>query len=148
MGGHADRERPDLPGQLDEIDGVGEVAGRQVQLGRRVTPQGENVLDPLVAVAAEDGPQLVFEMAGAAQMGHRRHIGRPQDVDDEVVGPLPGRPPGAVGDRDERRLQRSELEERPLELGLGLLRLRGEELEREATALGEQIGDAGHGRSA
>ncbi len=38
VGGHADGERPELPGQLDELDGVGQVALRQVQFGRRITP--------------------------------------------------------------------------------------------------------------
>ena len=98
VGGDADRERSGIPGQFDEVDGVGQVPGRQLQFGRRISPKGQDVLHTLVPVPGEDRPQLALEVAGAAEVGHRRHVGRPEDVDDEIVGPLPGRPARAVRD--------------------------------------------------
>jgi hypothetical protein len=68
------------------------------------------------------------------------------DVLDDLPGLVPGRAAGAVGDRDEVRLERLQLDERLLERALGLLGARRTELERERAAVGEEIADLRHAR--
>ena len=52
--GDADREVAVLANEADEIDRVRELARREVEVLRRVAAQGEDVLDPRVAVARDD----------------------------------------------------------------------------------------------
>ena len=54
MGGDADREVADLAGQLDQVDRVGELRGRQVGVVGDVAAEGHDVLDAGVAVVLQD----------------------------------------------------------------------------------------------
>src|SRR5207302_7475544 len=81
------------------------------------------------------------------EMSHRRERGLGGNPFRDADGRLARGSAGAVGDRDERRVQRLELADRLPEMAFALRRLRGEELERERSlAAGEQIADRGCAR--
>ncbi len=141
----ADREVADLAHEMDELDRVVQLTRRQIQVGRRVTAEREDVLDPGLAVALDDRPQLGPGVAHAGEMRHRRHLRVAQDPGDDLVGLLPRRPAGAVGDRDVRRAERLELLERGGEGDLGLGRAGREELERVARPPSQDLGDLHNG---
>ena len=116
-------------------------------VARRVAAQGQDVLDGRLRVAIEDRGELVPAVADARQVRDRRQPGLPLDPDDQVMGSLPRRAPGAVGHRDERGLQGLELRDRLEQLVRGLVGLGGEELEAEGGGAGlENVLDV-HGRS-
>ena len=110
--GDADREVAVLTDQADEIDRVRELARRQVEILRRVAAEGQDVLDPGVAVTGDDLESSVARVRGAREVRHRRHRRVAVDLDDEIVRALAGGCPGAVRDRHVRRLQRLETAER------------------------------------
>ena len=130
--GDPDREVADATDQLHQLDGVVQLAGREVEVLGRVTPEGEDVVDAGVAVADDDVDQLGARVRGTGEMGHRGHRRVGVDRDDEVVGAFAGGAPRAVGDRDVRRLERLEIAQRLREHALHLLVAGREELEREA----------------
>ena len=101
------------------------------QVSRRVAAEGQDVLDAARRVAVEDRGQLVAVVADAGQVRDGRQVGLALDADDQVVRPLAGRAAGAVGDRDERRLQRLQLGDGAEQLLGRLVGLRREELEAE-----------------
>src|SRR5207248_3035518 len=88
MGGDADRGAPQLPCQVDQLGGVTEVAGRIV--GHRVAPQREQVLDAGAVEVVHDLDQLRAAVGDADQVGHGRHRGGPEDVEDDVGGSFAG----------------------------------------------------------
>ena len=97
-----------------------------------------------VAVAGHDVGELGASVRGASEMRHRGHRRVPVDSCDELVRSLPRGTAGAVGDRDERRVERLELQERLFELRFGRGRLRWEELERRARTARKDVDDLGH----
>ena len=110
--GDPHREVADATDQLHQLDRVVQLAGREVEVLGRVTPQGEDVVDAGVAVADDDVDQLGARVRGTGEMGHRGHRRVGVDRDDEVVGAFAGGAAGAVGDRDVRRLERLEIAQR------------------------------------
>ena len=63
--GDADREVAVLAHEADEIDRVVELARRQVEVLRRVAAEGQDVLDPGVAVAGDDLGELGSRVCAA-----------------------------------------------------------------------------------
>ena len=131
VGRHPDREPADGPGQLHQLDGVGQLALGGVGIGRRIAAEGHEVLDARLAELDQDLRQLQPGVGHADQMGHRGEAGGAQHPDHQVVGALAGRPPAPVGDRHERRPQRLQVQQRLDQAGVLGVALRGEELERE-----------------
>ena len=101
------------------------------QGAREVAAQRQDVLDARLRVAVEDRRQLLPRVADTRQVGDRRQEGLALDPDDQVVGPLAGRAPGAVRHRDEGGPQGLELRDGQEELVRGPVRLGREELEAE-----------------
>ncbi len=147
MGCHPDRESADGPGQLDQFDGVGQLALGGFGVGGRITAQGHEVFDARLAEVDQDLRQLQPGVGHADQMGHRCQAGGAQHPDHQIVGALAGRPTAPVGDRDERRPQRLQLQQRLDQTGVLGVALRGKELERVRPPGGEQVGDPGHDQS-
>ena len=110
----------------------------------RVASEGQDVLDPSVAVSRDDLHQFRAGVTGAREMRHRRHAGLAQDLHHEVVGAFTRGAAGPVGDRHVRRRQRLELDERALEDALHLLGARRTELERVARSLSQDLVDLRH----
>src|SRR5437764_6798742 len=98
---------------------------------RRITTQREHVLYPGRADLVEDRDELLAGAPDAAEVCHR--------LDSQVALEPPGhlqravarRATGAVGHRDEVRLERAERFERGAEIPLPVVGLRREELEGE-----------------
>ncbi len=131
VGGHPDRESPDGPGQLHQLDGMGQLAFGGIGIGRRVAAEGHEVLDARLAEIDQDLRQLEPGVGHADQMGHRGQAGRPQHPHHQIVGALARRPPAAVGDGHEGRPQRLQVEQRLDQAGVLGVALGGKELERE-----------------
>ena len=96
---------------------------------------------PSVPIIARDLVDFLAGRADAGQMRRGRQRGFLEDPLDRRVGALSGRSAGAVGDRDEARLQRLEGLDRLPQRLLHLLRLRREEFEADldvAARFGEQ----------
>ena len=88
MGRHADREAADGAGQLDQLGGVGELAGAGVGIGRGVAAQGHEVLHAGLAQRDQDVGQLEAGVGHADQVGHRVERRRVQHAGDQVEGAL------------------------------------------------------------
>src|SRR5439155_7244969 len=58
VGGDADREAADGPGQLDELDGVVQLGKTRFRFGRGIATEGEHVLHAGLAVRDQDLGQL------------------------------------------------------------------------------------------
>ncbi len=101
---------------------------------RRVAAQGEHVLDPGLADAVEELPQARLGLADAAEVGHRLDAVAVLDrLGRSRASPRASRP-RSIGDREEGGLELAQ-DLDGLEQGrAALLRLRGEELDREARA--------------
>ena len=104
----------------------------RVEAGRRVAAQRHDMAHARVVIGAERPADFVLRRADAGQMRgglHRRFAHEPRDG---RVRALAGRAAGAVGDRDEVRVERLEPLRRLPEVRLHLRRLRREELEGDA----------------
>ena len=144
--GHPDAEvagRPDQPDQLRRVAqpvGVRNPVG--VRVAGRVTAQREHVAHAHRRIGPDHLPELghrVVHRGEVADRGQRGLLGDPAGDPDR---PVPGRPAGPVGHRDEGGPQRLELPDRPPELGFLGLGLGRHELERERLAAGrEQVAD-------
>ena len=88
MGGHADGEPADRPGQLHQLDGVAQLTGPGPGVRRGVAAQGHEVLDPRLAERHQDLGQLEARVGHAHQVRHRVERGRAQDPGHQVVGAL------------------------------------------------------------
>ena len=77
----------------------------ELALARRGVPaEGKEVLHPHRQELLDQPAELLAGVPHAGEMGHRLEAGAP-DLPDQVHGPVPGAPAGAVGDRDEARLE-------------------------------------------
>ena len=133
--------------QLDQLECIGEVAGRGAAVGRRIAGQGQDVVHAVAVVVVQQLGQLLLGVADAGQVRHRRMGVLFVERDDQVTGAVPGGTAGAVGDRHERQVQRVErldgaLQELLARLGLGREVL---DAQRRPAALVQLIDDAGHG---
>ncbi|CAB4605689.1 unannotated protein [freshwater metagenome] len=146
MGGDADGEIPFGCDQLDEFRGEFEFALDHVTgiVDDRIAGQRQDVRYAGGLVLVEQRIDLVAGVADAGEMGHRRDADVLFDVDHHVAGALTGGTTGAIGDRHERRIERSEIGDGLLERACGLVGLRREELERTGASGSEKVGDAGH----
>ena len=79
----------------DELDRVLQLPGREVEIGGRVAAEGEDVLDPRVAVALDDRRELGAGVRRAREVRHRGERGLAVDADDGVVGAARGVVPPA-----------------------------------------------------
>ena len=122
------------PDGLDQLEGVGVVAAGIAAVRRRITAEGENVLDAGSGVLVEETSDVVPCVTDAREMGHARERLLAIDAQDHVAGAIAGRAERAVRHRHERRGQKRELGERLVELTLHLVGLRWEELERACRA--------------
>ena len=100
----------------------------------RVAAQRHDVAHAGRVIAADHVVDLVARRADAGEMRGRRQFGFGEDTLHRRVGALARRAAGAIGDRDEVRPQRREALDRFPERILHLVRLRWEELERDADA--------------
>ena len=112
VGGDADREVADVAHELDQLDGVGQLPGWQVEVGWRVAAETEHVLDPGVAITGDDLDELGARVGGTGEVRHRCHRRRAEDVDHDVVRALARGAAGAVRDRHVGGGQGLELDER------------------------------------
>ena len=87
-----------------------------------------------VAIVADDVVDFVSRRGDAGEMRGRRQRGLREDALDGGMRTLAGRAAGAVGDRDEQRIERREPRDRLPQRALHLVGLRREELERNADA--------------
>jgi hypothetical protein len=74
VAGGADAERAALADEGDQLVGVAQAAGRDLELGlalRRVAAQGQDVVHVGVGELVEDAGQLVAGGADAGEVGHR-----------------------------------------------------------------------------
>ena len=145
--GDTDGEVADLAHELDELGRVLQVARREVQVLGRVAAEREDVLHARVAYRvrmSSSSARLCAAQVRCAIARHRRlrliHTTR-SCVRSRVEPPAP-----YVTDTNDG-LQRLQVAERLLELGLGRRRLRREELEGVRRALGDDVGDT-HGHEA
>jgi len=132
--GGADRERVAGGDQLDELTRVLEAALRLRPLllpGRRIAPQGQDVVDPGSLHLGKRGVELGDCRADAGEVCHRLEPPLLPDPLDDLDRLLPGRAARTVGDRDEGRLERAQLGERRIQVLLAHGGLRREELEGE-----------------
>src|SRR5438874_4905004 len=143
-GGDTDGEVTDLLHHLDQLERVVEVGRVGPTVERRIATEGEDVVEAGVAVTGDDVDDLGAAVGDARQVRHRGHRGIARDVLHDAARGVARRPSGAVGHRDEGRLQRLELEQRLLQALLGFGRARRAELERVGRARRQEIGDAGH----
>src|SRR5262245_58750365 len=96
----------------DEPHQLGGVAKRVLRpvvvrlVARRVAVQSQDILDAGSGIPVEDRDQLVTVVTDTGQVRYGGELGFLLNAHDEVVGLFPGGTAGAVGDRDERRLQR------------------------------------------
>ena len=88
VGGHADAEPADGPGQFDQLDCVGQLAQVGRRVGGRVAGQRHQVFDPGLPEVDQDVGQLQSGVAGAGQVGHRVERRQAQHRNDEVGRPL------------------------------------------------------------
>ena len=144
MGGDADREAADRPGQLHELDGVEELAGPGRRVGRGVAPQGHEVLHARLAERHQDLGELQPGVGHADEVGHRGEGGGAQHAGHQVVGALARLPPAPVGDRHERGRQGLELAQGADQGGLLGVVLGREELEGVGGTPLEHLRDQGH----
>ena len=127
--------------ELDQVGGVGEVAARVAAVGGRIARQRQDVAHARGRVLVEQLGDLAAGVTRAGQVGHRGERLLVVDLHDDVARAVTGGTTGAVGDRHERRAQGRQLVDGLLELALGLVGLRGEELEAERLPGGQQVGD-------
>ena len=96
----------------DEVGGVAVAAGmRRVALAEPaggIAAQRHDVAHARGAVVADHGVDFVAGGGDAGEMGRRRQRGLRQDALDGGMGALAGRAAGAIGDRDEVRLERAQ----------------------------------------
>ena len=130
VGGHPDGESADGAGQLHELRGVGQLAGAGGRVLGRVAAERHEVLDAGLAQRDEDVGQLEAGVGHADEVGHGIEPGGVQHARHQVERALARFCPAAVGDRDERGLERLQLADRAGEGGELLVVLRREELER------------------
>ena len=145
IGGDADLEIRHLLQPGDEIGGVG-IAARVRRIARpdaagRVAAQRDDVADAGLPIVARDRVDLLARRRDAGQMRGRFERGLLADAAHRRVGALARRAAGAVGHRDEARPQRFEPLDRGPQPLFHLLRLRREELERDARRAGVEIAD-------
>ena len=137
-----------------ELGRAPESAGGRREVGlapRGIAAQREDVLDPRIGEPVEDGVEAVGRLADDAQVGHRLDPVVALDPRRDLDGPLAGRAAGAVGDRDEARLEPVQVLDALEQRRDALVGLRREELEGEArlAAVGgrfDQLGDS-HARN-
>ncbi len=146
----ADREAEVLGDQRDQLGRVAETAGGRRPLAltaRRIAAQREDVLDPELLHAAEGREQLLARCADAGQVRHRLEAELAADASDQLERAGARRAARAVGDRHECRRVLAQLARRLPQVLHPLIRLRREELEREAgPPLLENFLDAHAGR--
>ena len=148
-GGHPDAVVAVGLHQPDQVLGVVQTLRVCVPLAqrvaaRRVAAQRQHVADPGAGQPADHVPQLGDRVVDRGQVRHRQQGGVGGDPLGDLHDPVAVAAAGAVGDRDERRLQRLQLPDRLPELPLALVGLRREELEREGrAALGKPVANGG-----
>src|SRR5688572_1799800 len=130
MRGDADRFETEPASELDELRGVRELLVGLL-LGKRITAQREEVLEPGSSKAADDLAQLEARMGHTGQVRHRREVGRPQKVDDDARRSLARDTTAAIRDRDEGWSERLQVGDRPSEQPLFDFVLWRKEFERE-----------------
>ncbi len=152
--GEARGADPESRGRLAAADERGELGGaaeparrrREVPVAaRRVAAEGEDVLDPGVGKPAEDRIEPFDRLPDDAQVSHRLDPVVALDPGRDLDRPLAGGARGAVGDRDEARLQPIQVLDAREQGRDALLGLRREELEREAgiaARAGQKIGNS------
>jgi hypothetical protein len=113
---------------------------------RRVAAQRHDVAHADVPVVVDHLVDLGAAGADAGQVRGRLQRGLVEDPLDGAVGALAGRAPGAVGHRDEGRVQRGQTGDRLPQALFHLLGLRRKELERHARTdgAGGALAGAGH----
>ena len=109
VGRHPDREAADGPGQLDQLDGVGQLTGPGLGIGGRVAAERHEVLDAGLAQRDQDVGQLQPGVGHADEMRHRVERRRVQHAAHQVERALPRGRAAAVGHRDEGGAERLEL---------------------------------------
>src|SRR3954452_7354034 len=112
------------------------------RIARWIAADGQHVADARVGVLRDDMAKLGLRVGDDGEMAHRRQRRLTGDPLSDAHRRLPSRAAGAIGDGDERRLERLELADRLPEMPLALGGLGREELEGEGTlATREQIAD-------
>ena len=97
---------------FDEFDGVGVVVGLWVVsciVDRVITAKSKHVADPCFGVSGENGVNLLRGLLHAGQVRDGIDLATLLKLDHQIMRSLSGRASGAVGDGDERRLQRGEV---------------------------------------
>ena len=96
---------------------------------RRIATQRHDVAHSGLPIVADDGIDLVLAGADASQVRGGLEAGRLADAPNRVEGAVAGGAPGAIGDRDETRMNGFKFGDGTPEDRFGLARLRGEEFE-------------------
>src|SRR5690606_7460288 len=128
----ADLEVVQLAQAGDQVGRIGIAVGMRHEFSgalRRVAAQGDDMPDAGLPVMFGHLVDLASRGADAGQMRRRAQAGFLQDADHGVVGALAGRAAGAIGDRDEARIERRQAQHAAPQAFLHLRRLGREELE-------------------
>ena len=145
VGGDPDREVARVvTHDLHQLEGVGEITTGVGTIGGRVTPEGEDVVDPAGGVGVEQIDDVGLGVADTGEVGHGREVVFAVEADDGVAGAVAGGAERAIGHRCERRVDHRQLVEGLGQAFLGLGVLGRGELEAQRGSGAEEIDDAGH----
>jgi hypothetical protein len=138
-----------LPDEGHQVGGVQEAPGRLDEVrcvGRRISAQGDHVLDATVDKLIDKGRELLARRGHGGQVGHGAHAFFALNARDQIDGAFARRAARAVGDGHEVRGKVLQIVDGTREVGRPRLGLGRKELEREKSfARGEEVGNL-HGR--
>ena len=146
VGGDADAEPADMFGQRRQLHGVRKLtSGQTLMAGQRwIAPEGEHVLQTRLVIGAEYLGELGAGVGSAHEVGHRHAPTSLCKLHHEIMGTLTGRASGPIGDGDEGRAERFQLDQCRLQPLLCGGVTRWPELDGDTTRRTEQLNDPRH----
>jgi hypothetical protein len=145
VGSDAESEVVLVAEEVDEFSGVAEITlNKRGAIGGRVAVEGEEVLDAIGFVLADEGGDFVTGMADAGEVREDGEVVDFAELVDDFGGTFAAGAAGTVCDGDERGDERGKMLDGARKLHVALGGAGRVELERVCGALYEQLWDRRH----